>query len=736
MTTGSHYTVLARRFRPQAFDDVVGQEHVSRALRNAIRAGRVAHAYMFTGARGVGKTSTARILAKALNCPNVVDGVPCNQCEICDGISAGNDVDVLEIDGASNRGIDDIRSLRANVGVRSMRTQFKVYIIDEVHMLTKEAFNALLKTLEEPPPNVKFVFCTTEPNKVPDTILSRCQRFDFSSINDRSIGDRLREIAKAEGFEVAEDALELVARRARGSMRDSQSLFDQLLAFSDGTVSADDVHRMLGTAGDERLVEFFDAIIEHRPGEVLTNLDTAFGLGVQPGELMDQCIGYVRDLMVTLSGGTEVPLCSVANRHREILMRQGTRLGMHSVMAAFQILSDAKNQMFRSTFARTVLEMAMVQLSLLENLTAISDLLSGRLPTLPELRAPSNISTTATAGVASDAVSAAAVGEKKKSESLMRASSLIAPPDVSEHDDEESSDFDSDESDDDLHELQATNSVAVAPLISPAPSASTTLSVDATPPISVALEAAAAAQVASPSTPLSDISAVSTETTHLQPPVVAIGKSAPLARTSLSAPPAPAIEKPAPPAKSEPVASLTQADCPRLFQELLKTVGLTISAGLKMASDLVLVAPNRLEVHLDSSYDFAKKVLDQPESRGRIEAEILKLIGEPFTVNLRLLASTRPKPQAVVEKPAEPPAATGAKNNNSSKGASQATESSSKAAARVVEATPPQRNLLGEVDPSRDPFVRQVMEVFGATVVKVTVAPAVKVAETEAVAEH
>jgi DNA polymerase-3 subunit gamma/tau len=675
---------------------------------------------MFTGARGVGKTSTARILAKALNCPNVVDGVPCNQCEICDGISAGNDVDVLEIDGASNRGIDDIRSLRANVGVRSMRTQFKVYIIDEVHMLTKEAFNALLKTLEEPPPNVKFVFCTTEPNKVPDTILSRCQRFDFSSINDRSIGDRLREIAKAEGFEVAEDALELVARRARGSMRDSQSLFDQLLAFSDGTVSADDVHRMLGTAGDERLVEFFDAIIEHRPGEVLTNLDTAFGLGVQPGELMDQCIGYVRDLMVTLSGGTEVPLCSVANRHREILMRQATRLGMHSVMAAFQILSDAKNQMFRSTFARTVLEMAMVQLSLLENLTAISDLLSGRLPTLPELPAPSSTSTTSTAGAAS--ASAAPVGEKKNSDPLTRSGSLIAPPDASEHDDEESGDLDADDADEDLHQLHATPSVVDKPAVL------------------LAVEAVTASQFASPLTSEPNLPADSGEATPVLPSVVAKVESPPQppgnAASAPAAAVAPVIERPVPPAKSESVSSLTQADCPRLFQELLKTVGLTISAGLKMASDLVLVGPNRLEIHLDSSYDFAKKVLDQPDSRGRIEAEILKLIGEPFTVHLRLLASNRPKPTAVVEKPADPPAAAGAKNNNGSRGTSQAAEPSSKPAPRPVDATPQQRNLLGEVDPSRDPFVRQVMEVFGATVVKVTVAPSVKVAETETVAEH
>jgi DNA polymerase-3 subunit gamma/tau len=391
VNSGSHYTVLARRFRPQAFDDVVGQEHVSRALRNAIRAGRVAHAYLFTGARGVGKTSTARILAKALNCPNVQDGVPCNNCEICDGISAGNDVDVLEIDGASNRGIDDIRSLRANVNVRSMRTQFKLYIIDEVHMLTREAFNALLKTLEEPPPNVKFVFCTTEPNKVPDTILSRCQRFDFSAIGEESIGQRLKEIAQAEGFEVEDAAVELVARRARGSMRDSQSLFDQLLAFSDTVVTAADVHRMLGTADDDLLVSLFDSITQHRPGEVLNALDAALNSGVQAGELLDQCVGYTRDLMVLLSGGASVSLCSVSSGRREQLVEQAQKMAMPNVLAAFQILSEARNRMFRSTFSRVLVEMALVQLTMLENLSAVSSLLSGELPALPA-------ASTATAG--------------------------------------------------------------------------------------------------------------------------------------------------------------------------------------------------------------------------------------------------------------------------------------------------------------------------------------------------
>ncbi len=632
LTTGAHYTVLARRFRPQAFDDVVGQEHVARALTNAIKAGRVAHAYMFTGARGVGKTSTARILAKALNCPNAKDGVPCNHCEICDGISAGNDVDVLEIDGASNRGIDDIRSLRANVGVRSMRTEYKVYIIDEVHMLTKEAFNALLKTLEEPPPNVKFVFCTTEPNKVPDTILSRCQRFDFSSINDISIADRLREIAKIEGFEVSEDALELVARRARGSMRDSQSLFDQLLAFSDGTVTAEDVHRMLGTAGDERLVNLFNAVVEHRPGEVLAQLEESFATGVQPGELMDQAIGYVRDLMVTLSGGQTVFLCSVATRHRETLMKQAARLSMHSVMAAFQILSDGKNQMFRSTFARTVLEMAMVQLSLLENLSAISDLLSGRLPALPEMPVGNLAAPTVSASPAAALPSA----EKKNAEPLKAA--------------------------------------------------------DITPPAGSAVTSVE--DPTDPSDPSADLP----------------GAAVVVAETTVAA--APEIE-------------LTQENCPALFERLLGTLGLTISAGFRQASGLQLGSENRVEILLDSTSEFARKALEQADNRSRIEAEILRLTGRPVSVALRLTAAKKSTKATTVD-PA-PPSPAAEKNSE------QPVVSNQRSLRAEVSPppAPPLRNLMGEIDPSSDSFVREVMEAFGATVVRITTAPSVQVATTE-----
>ena len=369
------YTVMARRFRPQTFGEVVGQEHVGQALCNAIRSNRVAHAYLFTGARGVGKTSTARIFAKALNCPHAVDAVPCNQCDVCESITAGSDVDVIEIDGASNRGIDDIRQLRANVNVRSMRSPNKVYIIDEVHMLTKEAFNALLKTLEEPPPNVKFVFCTTEANKVPDTILSRCQRFDFGTIATASIATRLCQIAELEGKQVDEEALELVARRASCSMRDSQSLFDQLLAFGGEVIVAADVHQLLGTAPDERLIDLFDRIINRQRDEVLQLLNTALAEGVELGMFSDQLLGYLRDLMVVSVQAQGVPLIAVSERSRPRLVAQTAAWGIQTISAAMQLLAETKVRMARISYGRPLIELALVRMSLLEDLDDIRRLI-------------------------------------------------------------------------------------------------------------------------------------------------------------------------------------------------------------------------------------------------------------------------------------------------------------------------------------------------------------------------
>src|SRR5262249_17506132 len=240
---------------------------------NAIKGGRVAHAYLFTGARGVGKTSTARILARALNCVNGPTPEPCGECEICRSIATGEDVDVLEIDAASNRGIDNIRDVRSNVQYAPARARYKIYIIDEVHMLTKESFNALLKTLEEPPPHVKFIFATTEVEKVPITILSRCQRFDFAGIALPRIVERLREIVQREGMQAEPEALERIARRAGGSMRDAQSLLDQLLAFGGERLSADQVHHLLGTAGDDRILGLAGAVLARDAKQALELLD-------------------------------------------------------------------------------------------------------------------------------------------------------------------------------------------------------------------------------------------------------------------------------------------------------------------------------------------------------------------------------------------------------------------------------------------------------------------------------
>ncbi len=370
------YTALARRFRPQTFTEVVGQERIATTLRNAIHEGRVAHAYLFTGARGVGKTSMARIFAKALNCPNAVDAIPCNECEICRGISAGQDVDVSEIDGASNRGIDDIRTLRANVHVKSMRSKYKVYIIDEVHMLTKEAFNALLKTLEEPPPMVKFIFCTTEPNKVPDTILSRCQRFDFGTIATSEIVHRLQQLAEAEGFQVEPAALELVARRAAGSMRDSQSLFDQLLSFGSEQISTDDVHRLFGTAPDERMIGLVQALIDRRRDLALQELHSALESGVQIDPFTDQLASYLRDLLILAAGAAAVPLMSVGAEQLPRLQAQAARWGLQTIAAALQVLSETKLRMQRVSFSRALVELALVRLSLLEDLDQLDILIA------------------------------------------------------------------------------------------------------------------------------------------------------------------------------------------------------------------------------------------------------------------------------------------------------------------------------------------------------------------------
>ena len=373
---GDGYVVVARRYRPQAFEEVVGQEQVVRALSNAIKANRVAHAYLFTGARGVGKTSTARILAKCLNCEKGPSTNPCNECDACQAISVGADVDVIEIDGASNRGIDEIRQLRQNVAVRPSRARFKIYIIDEVHMLTKEAFNALLKTLEEPPEHVKFIFATTEANKIPITILSRCQRYDFAGIDSQAIHERLAEIAEAEGVAADSDALSIIAIRAAGSMRDSQSLLEQLLSTGTKRITAADVTSLLGLAPAARLGRLVEPLVEHNAAAALTELDAAIAEGAEPGQLIDQLLGYFRDVLTQAVGCSESQLLYALPAQREEIRSVAARLGVETLLAISQVLDQAAARMRVSTQVRTLAEMALVRICQLHNLDDLVSLVA------------------------------------------------------------------------------------------------------------------------------------------------------------------------------------------------------------------------------------------------------------------------------------------------------------------------------------------------------------------------
>lgn len=373
VSSSEPYVVVARRYRPQSFQELVGQSQVARALGNAIETNRVGHAYLFTGARGVGKTSTARIFSKCLNCETGPTLTPCDQCDICQSISTGDDVDVLEIDGASNRGIDEIRQLRTFATVRPSRSRYKIYIIDEVHMLTKEAFNALLKTLEEPPGHVKFIFCTTNPEKIPITVLSRCQRFDFAPVASDDICDRLRFIVQNEGAEADDDALVLLARRAGGSMRDSQSLLEQLLAFSSGRITVESVHHMLGTAPGGRVESLVKSIVDCAPGMALNEIHQSIVEGADAGQILEQLTAFFRDLMVLSVGGSDEILLQIAPDQLTTCRDWASDLGTQRLLATLQIFDWALARMRQSTHTRSLMELAIVQACSLQHLKPLSD---------------------------------------------------------------------------------------------------------------------------------------------------------------------------------------------------------------------------------------------------------------------------------------------------------------------------------------------------------------------------
>ncbi len=369
-----NYTVVARRYRPQRFEDVVGQDHVVQALRNAIRLNRLAQAYLFCGTRGVGKTSMARIFAKCLNCVQGPTESPCQVCDICQAISVGQDVDVIEIDGASNNGVEQVRELRQNVSLRPSRARYKIYYIDEVHMLSTGAFNALLKTLEEPPPHVKFFFATTEANKIPITVLSRCQRYDFAGITPEAIVNTLKDICTREHVEAETEALQVVARRAGGSMRDAQSLLEQLLSSGSAMLTVEVVHALLGTASDERLLGMLEALASHDSATALTLLDQAAGEGVQASELLAGTLDFLRDAMI-LAIGADAIVLTVSPRQKPRLKAIADRWSTDSIIAALQILAEARARMRGVAHGRLLAELALVRVARLEDLEDLAGMI-------------------------------------------------------------------------------------------------------------------------------------------------------------------------------------------------------------------------------------------------------------------------------------------------------------------------------------------------------------------------
>jgi DNA polymerase-3 subunit gamma/tau len=335
---------------------------------------RIAQAYLFSGTRGVGKTSMARIFAKCLNCVKGPTETPCLECDICQAISQGQDVDVIEIDGASNNGVEQVRELRQNVSLRPSRARYKIYYIDEVHMLSTGAFNALLKTLEEPPPHVKFFFATTEPNKIPITVLSRCQKYDFAGITPESIVTSLGEICARENVEADPEALQVVARRASGSMRDAQSLLEQLLASGHAKLTVEIVHGLLGTASDERLLDMVDALADHDAAAALGLLDRAANEGVQPSELLGGLLEFLRDAMV-LAAGADSLLLAVTPRQRPRLKKVVDRWPLDTIMTALQILTEARSRMRGSPHGRILVELALVKVARLANFAELGTII-------------------------------------------------------------------------------------------------------------------------------------------------------------------------------------------------------------------------------------------------------------------------------------------------------------------------------------------------------------------------
>jgi DNA polymerase-3 subunit gamma/tau len=417
------YQVTARKWRPQTFDDIVEQQHVTRTLRNAIRLERVAHAYLFAGTRGVGKTTTARVLAKALNCERGPTVDPCNQCQSCHEITQGISLDIVEIDGASNRGIDEIRDLRERLRYLPSRGRYKVYIIDEVHMLTKEAFNALLKTLEEPPAHVVFIFATTELDKIPYTILSRCQRFEFKRVSLTGIVEQLDRIVHAEGISISRASLMRIAKAAEGSVRDAQSLFDQVVAFCGLEVRDADVSQLLGVVAGEQLAHCLTALCQQDAATALHLVSTWQQEGHETASIVRALLEGLRHVMVLKTAHNPEDLIPLSEADLAALRTVAEQVNIEEIYGHFHVLSAAESLLRSASNQFIVLEMTLVRMACIgrvQSLQAILDRLQGSREALRPAAEASGTGTSPSGMTASPPPEGAAPAEAS--------SPLAAPP--------------------------------------------------------------------------------------------------------------------------------------------------------------------------------------------------------------------------------------------------------------------------------------------------------------------
>lgn len=368
------YQVMALKWRPQVFDEVIAQEHVTRTLQNAIRSERIGHAYLFSGPRGVGKTTTARILAKALNCQQGPTPTPCNQCTLCQEITAGINMDVLEIDGASNTGVDNIRNLRETVKYAPTHGRYKIYIIDEVHMLSESAFNALLKTLEEPPSHVVFVFATTRPQKIPLTILSRCQRFDFRRISTKEIVQRLADIAEQEKIQVEGGALSLIAKKAEGSLRDGQSLLDLVISYGGQKITEEMVSEALGLTSRDLFFQLMEAVHSQDPKKGLDLVATVEEQGWDTKEFVDGLLDHLRHLLLVKTAPESPEFLDLPDSDGKRYRDQGAEMEEEDLLRMIAIVSETDNALRYSSRPRFLLEMMAVKLAKMEATVHLKDL--------------------------------------------------------------------------------------------------------------------------------------------------------------------------------------------------------------------------------------------------------------------------------------------------------------------------------------------------------------------------